>query len=108
MLLDSDKEVIKEMIREGVTQALAESKKEIQDGVKGAIIGAKNEQPLTKEQILETKEYMKTAELHVVPAKSDYIFDICIHGYKGEDSAEARIVDFHTKCCEFYVLAKRL
>lgn len=55
MLLDSDKEVIKEMIREGVTQALTESRKEIEDGVKGAIIGAKNEQPLTKEQILAVK-----------------------------------------------------
>lgn len=55
MLLDSDKEVIKEMIREGVTQALTESRKEIEDGVKGAIIGAKNEQPLTKEQIMAVK-----------------------------------------------------
>ncbi len=55
MLLDSDKKVIKEMIREGVTEALTESKKEIQDGVKGAILGAKNEQRLTKEQIMAVK-----------------------------------------------------
>ena len=68
---------------------------------------------VTKEQILETKEYMKTAELHVVPAKSDYIFDICIHVYKGEDSAEARIVDFHTNVVmirknEDYILNKEI
>lgn len=55
MLLDNDKEEIKKMIREGVTEALAESKKEIQDGVKDAIIGAKNEQRLTKEQIMAVK-----------------------------------------------------
>lgn len=55
MLLDSDKKVIKEMIREGVTEALTESKKEIQDGVKGAILGAKNEQRPTKEQIMAVK-----------------------------------------------------
>ena len=55
MLLDTDREEIKKMIREGVTEAIAESKKEIQDGVKDAIIGAKNEQRLTKEQIMAVK-----------------------------------------------------
>ena len=51
---------------------------------------------VTPKQIRETKEYMKKAQLHVVPAKSDYIFDICITVFHGQDSAAARIVDYHT------------
>lgn len=63
MLLDNDKEEIKKMIREGVTEALAESKKEIQDGVKDAILGAKNEQRLTKEQIMAVKNRTERQKL---------------------------------------------
>lgn len=63
MLLDSDKEEIKKMIREGVTGALTESKKEIQDGVKDAILGAKDEQRLTKEQIMAVKNRTERQKL---------------------------------------------
>lgn len=63
MLLDSDKKVIKEMIREGVTEALTESEKKIQDGVKNAILGAKNEQRLTKEQIMAVKNRTERQKL---------------------------------------------
>lgn len=63
MLLDSDKEEIKKMIREGVTEALTESKKEIQDGVKDAILGAKDEQRLTKEQIMAVKNRTERQKL---------------------------------------------
>ena len=51
---------------------------------------------VTPDQIEETKEYMKNALLHVSTAASDLIFDICITVFSGEDSAAARIVDYHT------------
>lgn len=63
MLLDNDKEEIRKMIRESVTEALTESKKEIQDGVKAAILGAKNEQRLTKEQIMAVKSRTERQKL---------------------------------------------
>ncbi len=68
---------------------------------------------VTPEQIEETKEYMKRAQLHVVPAKSDYIFDICITVFHGQDSATARIVDYHTNVVmirknDAYILNKEI
>lgn len=55
MLLDTDKEEIKRMIRESVADALTDSKKEIQNSVKEAILGASNERRPTKEQIMKVK-----------------------------------------------------
>ena len=51
---------------------------------------------VTREQIEATSEYLKTASIQVSPAKSEKIFDIQITASRGEDTAYARIVDYHT------------
>ena len=63
MLLDSDKKVIKELFRESVTEELTESKKENQGGVKEAILGAKKEQRMTKEEIMAVKNRTERQKL---------------------------------------------
>lgn len=51
---------------------------------------------VTQEQIAGTCHFLKTADCTVEASKSDFIFDIYITVFKGEDSAAVRIIDFHT------------
>lgn len=55
MLLESDKEEIRTMIKEAAADALKESRSEIEESVKSAILGARNTQKPTREQILKVK-----------------------------------------------------
>lgn len=51
---------------------------------------------VTDDQISQIGEYLKTADIKIIPADTKKIFDIMITAYSGESSSFVRIADYHT------------
>lgn len=51
---------------------------------------------VTPEEIKETNDYLKTADITVKHVDNGHIFDIIVTAFAGQDQSCVRIVDFHT------------